>query len=301
MTTAPALARPVGWRLWSLAARPRTLSLSLAPVLAGTALAAAQGLAVRPLPVLLALAGAMLIQIGTNLHNDLADALKGADRAERTGPPRVTALGWVPAGRMRRAVLLCFGAAALVGCALASLGGWPILVLGAASLLAGWGYSAGPHPISYGPFGEVFVIAFFGVAAVGGTLWLQAPFPTPAALVPVLALGTAIGMPAAAVLMVNNYRDAAPDRAAGRGTLAIRLGPAGSRRVYAVLLLLPFPLLLLLPAGALSGLAALPVALRCVRTFSRQPPGPGCNDLLAATARCQLLLAVAASLGLVLV
>ena len=301
MTAAPAPPRATGWRLWWMAARPRTLSLSLAPVLAGTALAAAQGLSLRPLPALLALAGAVLIQIGTNLHNDLADAVKGADRPGRTGPPRATALGWVTADRMRRATWMCFGAAAVVGCVLVGLGGWPILVLGATSLLAGWGYSAGPRPISYSPLGEVFVIAFFGVSAVTGTLWLQSPFPAPATLIPALLLGAAVGMPAAAVLTVNNFRDAAPDRAAGRRTLAILLGPAGSRRIYAALMLLPFPLLLLLPAGALSGLAALPVSLRCIRTLKHLEPGPACNELLAATARCQLLLATAAGLGLALV
>ncbi len=295
MTVEIAFHRPTGWRLWWLAARPRTLTLSVAPVLAGAALAFGLGHAFRPAPLAAALAGAVLIQVGTNLHNDVADALKGGDLPSRTGPPRITALGWAPAAQVRAAALLCFALAALVGVFLVRLGGWPIAALGAASLLAGWAYSAGPRPISYGPLGEAFVVVFFGIGAVAGTAWLQAAGLTAAAVV----LGVAIGLPAAAVLMANNYRDAESDRAVGRRTLAIVLGPAASRAVYAALMLLPFPLLALLPPGAWAGLLALPPALACVRDAYRQPPGPAFNRILAATARCQLVLAAACGLGLV--
>ncbi len=295
MTVDMAFRRPSGWRLWWLAARPRTLTLSVAPVLAGAALAVGLGAAFRPAPMVAALAGAVLIQVGTNLHNDVADALKGGDLPSRTGPPRVTALGWASAAQVRTAALLCFALAALVGGFLVLVGGWPIAALGAASLLAGWAYSAGPWPISYGPLGEAFVVAFFGVGAVAGTAWLQTPVPSAAAAV----LGVVVGLPAAAVLMANNYRDAEPDRAAGRRTLAILLGPAASRVVYAALMLLPFPLLASLPPGAWAGLLALPLAVACIRDFARQPPGPAFNRILAATARCQLVLAAACGIGLV--
>lgn len=285
---------PSGWRLWWLAARPRTLTMSVAPVLAGTALAVALDHPFQPGPMAAALLGATLIQTGTNLHNDVADAMRGGDGALRTGPPRVTALGWVSPRRVQAAALLCFGLAALVGILLAAMGGWPILALGMMSLLAGWAYSGGPRPISYSPLGEVFVIAFFGIGAVAGSAWLQAP----AVPVSALLLGVAIGLPAAAVLMANNYRDAESDRLVGRRTLAIVLGPAASRTAYTLFMLAPFALLTVLPAGAWAGLLALPLALACIRAFHGEAPGPAFNRILATTARCQLVLAITCAIGM---
>lgn len=286
--------RPTGWRLWWLASRPRTLSMSVAPVLAGTSLAVALGYPIQWLPAVLALAGAVLIQIGTNLHNDYADAVHGADGPDRIGPPRVTGLGWVAPVRVHAAAWSCFMLAALVGLALVALGGWPILALGMASLTAAWGYSGGPRPISASPWGELFVIAFFGIGAVGGTVWLQAGALVPAAL----ALGVALGLPAAAVLLVNNCRDADSDRRNGRRTLAIVLGPRSSLGLYALLMLAPFGLLAALPAGAWGGFLALPVALSCIRALYQRPAGVALNRLLAGTAQCQLLMAAAAGIGM---
>ncbi|MDA8229931.1 MAG: 1,4-dihydroxy-2-naphthoate octaprenyltransferase [Magnetospirillum sp.] len=286
--------RPTGWWLWVMAARPKTLTIAVAPVLAGSALAVALGQAFRPGPMVAALAGAILIQAGTNLHNDVADALGGGDRPLRPGPPRITALGWAPPGRVRAAAFLCFGLAAVVGLYLAVVGGWPIVALGLLSLLAGWAYSGGPMPISHTMLGEVFVLAFFGIGAVAGSAWLQGLPADWNALV----LGLAIGFPAAAVLTVNNYRDAEADRLAGRHTLAMRIGPAASRHVYGALMLLPFALLPLLPPGASAGVLALPLAVLCIRDFRRLPPGPAFNRILAATARTQLALAASTSLGM---
>ncbi|CAA7626611.1 1,4-dihydroxy-2-naphthoate octaprenyltransferase [Magnetospirillum sp. UT-4] len=284
---------PTGWRLWLVAARPRTLSIAVAPVVLGAALAQGGWGAFRPLPLLATLLAALLIQAGTNLWNDVGDAIRGGDQPMRQGPPRVTALGWASPARVRAAASACFGLAGLLGLYLGWLGGWPVLALGAASLLAGWAYSGGPFPIAYTALGEAFVVAFFGVGAVAGTVWLQAEAMDAATL----AAGFAIGLPAAAVLMVNNFRDLEPDRLAGRRTLAIRLGPDGARAVYAILMMAP--LALLPPAGAgWPVLLAAPEAVRLILAFAREPRGPGFNRILAQTARYQLLLAGLAALGL---
>jgi 1,4-dihydroxy-2-naphthoate polyprenyltransferase len=287
---------PRGLQLWWLAIRPKTLSIAVAPVAAGTALAVSQGHAFQPAPMVAALAGAILIQAGVNLHNDVSDALSGGDQPQRQGPARVTASGWASPQRVRAAALLCFALAAVAGLYLTAVGGLAILALGVLSLLAGWSYSGGPFPISHSPLGEVFVIAFFGIGAVGGSAWLQGAAPDRG----ILALGVSLGLLAGAVLMANNYRDAEPDRGAGRRTLAIVLGPAASRIVYAVMVLAPFALLLMLPMGCWTGLLALPLGIACVRESRRHPPGPAFNPILAATARCQLALAALMAVGLVL-
>ncbi|WP_291721359.1 1,4-dihydroxy-2-naphthoate octaprenyltransferase [Magnetospirillum sp. 64-120] len=286
---------PSGWRLWMLAMRPRTLTIAVAPVIAGAGWAWAEFAAIRPLPLLVALLAALLIQAGTNLWNDLGDSLRGGDQPMRQGPPRVTALGWASPERVRRAALCCFALAGLGGLYLGYVGGWPILALGAASLVAGWGYSGGPRPIAYTPLGEVFVVAFFGIGAVCGIVWLMADMVSWRSVV----LGIAIGLPAAGVLMANNYRDLEHDRMVGRRTLAIRLGTESSKLAYAVFVLAPFPLLLVpaMPGGAWLTLLAAPWALKLLLAFATTPRGPAFNALLAGTARYQLLLAVLLGVG----
>ena len=227
---------PEGWRLWWLAIRPKTLSLSAAPVIVGTALARAEGAPMAWLPALAALFCAMLIQAGTNLHNDAADFERGNDRPGRAGPVRVTAAGWATPRDVRAAALAAFGLAFLPGIYLAFAGGWPIVAIGLASLAAGWAYSGGPRPVSHTPLGELFVFAFFGLFAVGGSHWLQSSALTAASLLG----GAAVGLFAAAVLMVNNIRDVAGDTAAGRRTLASVAGPARAPRIYAPMMLAPF-------------------------------------------------------------
>ncbi|MDO8607980.1 MAG: 1,4-dihydroxy-2-naphthoate octaprenyltransferase [Phaeospirillum sp.] len=290
---------PDGWRLWWLAIRPRTLTISVAPVVAGTALAWHDSGHLDPRPLLASLAGALAIQAGTNLFNDVGDALRGGDQPMRQGPPRVTALGWASPERVRRAALTCFALAALVGLYLVWLGGWPILALGVASLVAGWGYSGGPRPIAYTALGEIFVVAFFGVGAVGGAYYLQTLTLTPAAVV----AGIAIGLAAAAVLMANNYRDMEPDRLAGRRTLAILAGAESSKLIYGMLLMAPMALLAGpwgVPGGLIT-LGAAPLALFLFRRFVSEPRGPAFNSILAATARLQLVVAGLLAVGLVMV
>lgn len=288
---------PAGWRLWWLAIRPRTLTMAVAPVLAGTALGWAESGHFDPRPFLAALGGALLIQAGTNLHNDVADALKGGDQPMRQGPPRVTALGWATPERVRVGALVCFGLACLFGLYLIALGGLPILALGLASLAGGWCYSGGPRPIAYSPYGELFVIAFFGLGAVGGSYYLQTHTLDLSAVI----VGLAVGSVAAAVLMANNYRDIEADRLIGRRTLAIRAGVRTSQALYAVMVLAPF-ILLVGPTGPAGGwlvLGALPMAVGLIRRFATEERGPAFNIILGTTARLQLLISGLLTLGLI--
>lgn len=283
---------------WWLAIRPKTLSISLVPVMVGSSLAYAETGAMLWPPLLAALAAAMLIQVGTNLHNDVSDFERGADGAGRAGPPRATASGWFAPAVVRRAALSCFGLAMLFGVYLVWHGGWPILLLGLGSIAAGWAYTGGPRPIAYSAWGELFVWLFFGLGAVMGSHYLQT-----------LRLGwnaflaaSMIGLLAAAVIVVNNYRDLDSDRRIGKNTLAVRLGRPGSRAEYALLLLTPY---LLLPAlghlkGAWLPALTLPWAAFLVLRFWREAPGPAFNRILAQTAQLQLGFGILLSMGLLI-
>jgi 1,4-dihydroxy-2-naphthoate octaprenyltransferase len=291
---------PQGWRIWWTAARPRTLTLATAPVVSGTALAWAEGAEHRWLVVLAVLLTALLIQIGTNLHNDAADHERGTDLSDRLGPLRVTAAGWATARQVRRASGTAFALAFLLGTLLVAQGGWPILGIGIASLAAGLAYSGGNQPISHTPLGEFFVWVFFGVLAVAGTYWLQAGRLSPA----VWIAGAAIGLPAAAVLLVNNLRDVVVDTRSGRRTLAAVLGDARTRRLYALLMFLPYASLPMLALSGLPGAAlailSLPACLALVRRLQSGLSGPALNLLLARTAQCALGFAALLALGVLI-
>jgi 1,4-dihydroxy-2-naphthoate octaprenyltransferase len=269
---------------WALAARLKTLGLSQVPVLAGSWLAAGQGM-FRADAMVLAMLASAAIQIGTNLWNDAADAASGVDGPERLGPPRLTSLGLLNAGAVRRAAAGAFAVAALAGAYLAVLGGWPILLIGVVSLALGYGYSMGPRPMSGLPFGEALVIAFFGLVAVAGTMLLHGATPDAAAL----HLGLVTGLPAAAVLLLNNHRDREGDARGGRRTLAIVIGPNGSRALYSGFLFaalglaaLSAPCVTLLPAAGL--------ALWLGHAMTHWPVSERLNRLLGQTALFQVLL-----------
>ncbi|WP_456379043.1 1,4-dihydroxy-2-naphthoate octaprenyltransferase [Thiolapillus sp.] len=283
---------------WLAAIRPKTLGLSVSPVLAGTCLAWAERGGVQLLPALAALLAAICIQIGTNLHNDAADARKGTDGPDRLGPPRATAQGWLSATKVQCGALFAFACAFVLGIYLVTVGGWPILLLGLVSLGAGAAYSGGPWPISATPLGELFVFLFFGLGATLGSYYLQTGQISLAALL----TGSMLGLFAAAVLVVNNYRDRQTDRRSGRKTLAVLLPPRASQVEYALLLLLPFLLLLCLyVAGLVFWLPGLllPVALYLIIQAFTLPVGKELNRLLAATARFQLLFSVTFCVALV--
>lgn len=186
------------------------------------------------------------------------------------------------------------------GIFLIARGGWPILAIGLASLAAGWAYSGGPRPLSHTAWGEVWVLAFFGLAAVAGSQWLQGGHPSLATLL----TGTALGCQGAAVLLVNNLRDRVADARAGRRTLAAVLGDIPTRRLYAGLMLAPFPLLLgpgLLSSGQMRPwpvLLALPFCALLAARFQRLPVSPAMNRQLARTAQAQLLLGMLLTIAL---
>ena len=281
---------------WFLACRPKTLTVSLSPVLVGTAAAWHDRGAVLWLPLLAAAFGAAFIQIGTNLFNDVGDFLRGTDTAERLGPRRATAEGWLTPPMVKAGAWLSFALAFLCGIYLVGHGGWPIVAIGLASLASGWAYTGGPKPIAYGPLGELFVFIFFGLVAVGGSYYLQTLSLAPGAL---LVAGL-VGSHAAAVITVNNYRDRDGDATSGKKTLAVRLGHPATRRIYAAEMLAPYALL---PALAGLGwpaalpLLSLPLALWLIRRFQRTAPGPVFNDILAATAGLQLVFALLLTLS----
>jgi 1,4-dihydroxy-2-naphthoate octaprenyltransferase len=298
MTEPRAQPSPLG--AWWLAIRPKTLIVSVAPLLVGNAVAWAQTGKLHWLPALVAVLAALLIQIGTNLHNDVADFERGSDTPDRLGPPRATAMGWLTAAAVRRGAWVALALACNFGIYLAYHGGWPIVVIGLASLLAAWAYTGGPWPIAYTPLGELFVVLFFGLAAVGGSSYLQTLSISPAALL----AGLMLGLFAAAVITVNNYRDLDTDFRAGKRTLAVVVGRRVTHWVYAVELLLPFALLPLLAllAGRAWWLALplliLPLALQLLQRFRREPPGAVFNQLLASTARLQFVYALLLALAL---
>jgi 1,4-dihydroxy-2-naphthoate octaprenyltransferase len=282
-----------------MAARPRTLSLSVTPVAVGAALAWALRGQIHWAAVLAALIGSMCIQLGTNLHNDAVDSERGGDGPDRVGPLRVTASGLLSARAVKRGAAACFAAAALMGLYLIAVGGWPILLLGILSIVSGWAYTGGPWPIAYTPLGELFVIAFFGVGAVAGTYWLCTAYLG----MPALAAGFALGLITGAVLLVNNFRDREADARVGRRTLAILAGRQGTIWIFGGLMLLPYAALLPV-AQALPGrhvwlaLVALPPTLALIYRFAHEPPGRGFNRILVSTVRIQMLFSLLLAAGM---
>lgn len=292
---------PPLWRRWALAARPKTLTVAVAPVLVGSTLAALE-VGHLSWPVLAAaLLAAVAIQVGTNLHNDAADFLRGADHVDtRLGPLRAAASGWLSAEAIERAAWLSFAVAILLGLYLTWVGGWPIVLIGLLSVLAGIAYTGGPRPLAYLGLGELFVLIFFGLVAVAGSYYLQALQVSGLSLL----AGLMIGLPAVGVLLVNNYRDADNDRLAGKLTLAVRFGRRPSQVAYAVSLLGPFAML---PAmhgagdgglGWLLPLPLLPGALALSRQLRPGTPPERLNHMLGATARLQLGFGLLLCLGL---
>ena len=287
--------------IWLMAARPRTLPAAVAPVLVGTALAATEG-TFRPLTFVAAMLGALFIQVGTNLSNDYSDARRGADTEDRLGPVRVTAGGLVPPRQVLVATYVAFGLAVLAGAYLIATSGWELLLVGAASILAGVLYTGGPRPYGYEGLGEVFVFLFFGVVAVTGSYFAQVESLSWEAFV----LAVPVGLLAAAILVVNNVRDLETDRRAGKRTLAVRLGRRRARRLYSGMVYAAFacaPLPWLLGSDELSAwlalpLPALPLAVPVVRTVRTRTDGPSLNGALARTGMLQLVFCILLSAGI---
>jgi 1,4-dihydroxy-2-naphthoate octaprenyltransferase len=294
-------AAPTGVRIWLMAARIRTLPAAASPVLVGTALAGFQHV-FHPLRFLAALVGALFIQIGTNLSNDYSDARRGADTEDRLGPVRVTAGGLVPPRQVLVATYVTFGVAVLAGVYLIAVAGWQLLLVGAASILAGVLYTGGPKPYGYEGLGEVFVFLFFGVVAVAGSYFVQVKHLSWEAF----ALAVPVGLLAAGILVVNNVRDIDTDRRTGKRTLAVRLGRERTRVMFGVIVYLAY---LLVPVTWLFGplrpwvllsWLSLPLAARVVRAVRNHTDGPSLNQALAQAGLLQLTVCVLLSAGVVL-
>jgi 1,4-dihydroxy-2-naphthoate polyprenyltransferase len=287
-------------KLWLVAARPRTLPAAVAPVLVGTALAIGEG-TFRPLAFACALLGSIFIQIGTNLSNDYSDARRGADTEDRLGPVRVTAGGLMPPRTVLLGTYVAFGIAVLAGVYLIAIAGWELLLVGAASILAGVLYTGGPRPYGYEGLGEVFVFLFFGVVAVVGSYFVQ----TEDLRWEAFALSVPVGLLAAGILLVNNIRDADTDRRAGKKTLAVRLGRAGARRLFVGCIVLAY---LAVPVVAIAGrdisplvllaLLSLPLAIPLVRVVRERTDGPALNEALARTGMLLALFSLLLAIGL---
>ena len=294
-------AAPSVVRIWLMAARPKTLPVGLAPVLVGTALAGTAGV-FHPLRFAAALLGALFIQVGANLSNDYSDARRGADTEDRLGPVRVTAGGLVPPRQVLVATYVTFGLAILCGVYLIAVAGWQLLLVGAASIVAGVLYTGGPRPYGYEGLGELFVFLFFGIVAVAGSYFVQ----TERLVWEAFALAVPVGLLASAVLVVNNVRDLETDRRAGKRTLAVRLGRVRTRRLYAAMvygafLLTPVTWLLgSLQAWLLLPWLALPLAAPVVRIVRNRTDGPSLNEALARSGQLELLFCVLLSAGILL-
>jgi len=286
--------------IWLLAARPKTLPAAAAPVVAGTAVAALDH-QFRFGPALAALLAALLLQIGANIANDVFDFHKGADNEQRLGPLRVTQAGLLMPQQVLAGMWLTFGLAALLGVYLAWVAGWPVILIGLASIAAAIAYTGGPFPLGYHGLGDLFVFIFFGLVAVGGTYYVQAGSLSALAIL----TGVPLGLLITAILVVNNLRDLDTDRATGKHTLAVRLGGRGARIEYLVCLLgayLSPPLLWifkLAPAGGMLAWLSLPWAISLVQMIYTVK-GRGLNKALAGTGQLALIYAIFYALGLVL-
>jgi 1,4-dihydroxy-2-naphthoate polyprenyltransferase len=288
-------------RIWLMAARLRTLPAAIAPVLVGTALAGFEH-TFYPLRFVAALFGAIFIQVGTNLSNDYSDARRGADADDRLGPVRVTAGGLVPPSQVLVATYVSFGLAVVAGIYLIIVAGWLLLAIGAASILAGVGYTGGPRPYGYAGLGEAFVFLFFGVVAVAGSYYVQVTHLQWEAF----ALSVPVGLLAAAILIVNNVRDIDSDRRADKRTLAVKLGRERTRVMFAVTVYAAYPLALVTwLAGPLTAWVALswlslPLAVAVVAIVRTRTDGPSLNGALARSGMLQLCFCVLLSAGLIL-
>ena len=284
---------------WLLAARLKTLPAAISPVILGSALAFQDGF-FHVLICAMTLLAAVLIQIGTNFANDVFDFQKGADRDDRLGPKRVTQAGLISPEKMKKAMWQTLVLAICVGFYLAYIGGWPIVIIGLASITAGIAYTGGPYPLGYHGWGDVFVFIFFGLIAVPGTYYLQTERVNELSLY----MGTIMGMLSTAILVVNNLRDVDTDRLSGKRTIAVRFGKKFSKIQYSILMLIPFFLPLYIwwnienELSLLITIFALPISLHLIKQIFSLT-GRDLNLVLARTARFLFIFTILLSVGLV--
>ena len=298
VATAPALTPA---RVWWSAVRPATLAASVAPVLAGTAIAIHVGGA-RLGAGLLALLVGIAMQVGVNFANDYSDHVRGADTARRLGPVRAASSGIVDPEAVRLAAIAAFGLAAVAGLVLSFVTDWRLLVVGIACLLAGWLYTGGPRPYGYLGLGEVFVFVFFGLVATVGTVYVETLRITPLSVL----MACAMGCFATAILVLNNLRDLDTDADAGKLTLATRIGRARTRVLLLVLVCVAFGIPIAALVLSLAGVTvmlvhfAIPIAAVPVRIAFATTEAPALVRALKRMAVAQLAYALLFSFGLLL-
>lgn len=283
---------------WLMAARPKTLTAALVPIVAGTGLVAALGFPVLWWVSALALASSFFIQVGTNLVNDAVDFKKGADTETRIGPRRVTQSGIFSYRKVMIAAAICFVLALFCGLPLVVQGGWTIVAIGLFSIVMGYAYTAGPFPLAYLGLGDLFVILFFGLVAVGGLVFLQTGRWSPEAVV----LGLQIGLHCAVLIAINNLRDVEGDTLVEKKTLPVRFGQSFARWEILSLCLVPFVLnfywwILGFRVAAGLSLLALPAAINIIRLIFVTEPSPAYNRFLAKAAGLHLIFGVLLAVG----
>ncbi len=288
-------------RAWLVAARPPTLLAAVAPVFVGSGLAASDKV-LRWDAFGVTLAAAILINLAANFANDASDARRGADTTDRIGPPRAVATGMLTAQQVWIGTAIAVGVAAALGAYLAWISSWVIIVVGVASIVAMLGYTGGPWPYGYHGLGEVFVFVFFGLVAVVGSRYVH----DTTAPIEAWLLAIPVGLLATAILVANNVRDIDTDRAAGKHTLAVKMGRPATRMFYSILVVGAFVLIPLYAAlgetsaGILIALAAAPLAWKPVRVVATVTDGPSLLGALQANARVHALVGLLLAIGVML-
>lgn len=285
--------------VWIQAARPKTLSAAVSPVLLGTAFAVADH-AFHALAFVCALLGAVLIQIGTNFANDYKDFERGTDTVARKGPLRVTQAGLVSRDAVKRATIIAFSLAFISGLYLVARGGWPILAIGLVSIASGVAYTAGRYALAYTGLADLFVLVFFGPVAVGGTYYVQALSLPPE----VVVAGIGPGLLATAILLANNIRDIDEDGVADKRTLVVRFGRTFGVGSYSVCIvgaaLIPLVLVLWTSGHSWALIAtavALGLGIPLAATLRRTDDPMVLNPLLGKTAQLLLVYSVVLGMG----
>ena len=283
-----------------MAVRLPTLTAAIAPVAVGTGAAISER-EFSLIPMLAALFGAICLQVGANFANDVFDFKRGADTADRLGPPRATQMGLLSAREMLTGMWLVFGLAFIAGIYLVYVGGWPIVAVGLASIVAAVVYTGGPWPIGYHALGDVFTFVFFGLVAVMGTYYVQAGELSRVSMVAAIPMGCTVTL----ILVVNNLRDIPTDRATGKTTLGVVMGDRGTRWWFAFLLAIA----MLVPVAAvtvdiwwgwIATVVAVPFAYRLLRAILGGTKGRALNPVLKETARFNLLFGVVWAAGMAL-
>lgn len=283
---------------WILAARPKTLTAAIVPVMVGSALAWYDR-CFNITAALVALFCSLLIQIGTNFVNDLYDFLKGTDKKDRSGPARALVNGYISILEMKIAVYLVFGLSFLAGLYLVSLGGMPILIIGIFSILAGLAYTAGPFPLAYNGLGDIFVFLFFGLVATVGTYYVQALRITNFAFLASVPVGALITN----ILIVNNYRDTDEDKISGKKTTAVLFGKKFARLQYVFLMVVSYimPVIIFFTIKPepiiFLPMLTLPIAVKAIKMLY-QLEGARLNSTLELTAKLTAIYGFLFALGI---